>query len=98
MDANGPGYACMDLVAQHQGIVVAIECKLSYTPEAFVQLERLYFPILRHVYRAPVRGIQLVKHVSRDVPPGLLCDSLEKALRYPPDAIPVLHWLGKGPL
>lgn len=97
-DANGPGLCSPDLVATAEGHVVVLECKLGNYVAADAQLRELYFPVLGWVYRNPVRGIILVRHLSRDIPATRVCTSLTSALARPPDTIPILHWLGRGPI
>ena len=48
-DEKGDGYACPDIVLPEKGLIV--ECKLTYTPIADLQLSRLYLPLLQEVFK-----------------------------------------------
>ena len=97
-DDAGPGFCSPDLVAQQGSWVVVLECKLSNIEEAEIQLEKLYFPVLRVAYGRPTRGIVLVRHLNRQVDRRRITTTLQEALARPPESMPILHWLGKGPL
>jgi hypothetical protein len=47
-DATGEHVACPDIVLPEQKIV--IECKLTYTPIADMQLAQLYLPLVKHIW------------------------------------------------
>jgi hypothetical protein len=47
-DDFGEQFACPDIVLPDQGLV--IECKLTYTPIADMQLAQLYLPLVRHIW------------------------------------------------
>jgi hypothetical protein len=80
-DANGPGYCSPDGVARYQGEIIAVECKLTQTLEAVVQLEQLYRPILEMHFSLPVRTLAVCKNLLRSSPwPGPICSSLGEAL------------------
>lgn len=98
-DAAGRGYCCVDVLASWRGAPVVLECKLTNVPEALTQLRELYLPVVSLAFRAPARGVIVVKHATHVRSAGLpLCTSLEEALELPPEPIPALHWLGSGPL
>ncbi|HXJ94233.1 MAG TPA: hypothetical protein VMT20_15400 [Terriglobia bacterium] len=47
-DANGSGFACPDIVLPERKLIV--ECKLTYTPVADMQLAGLYLPLAKAVW------------------------------------------------
>lgn len=51
VDANGPGYACPDIVVPSRRLL--LECKLSWTTAAVQQVEQLYLPLLSMLYDVP---------------------------------------------
>jgi len=92
-DAKGHGYAQVDFVWVRGGAVVAGEAKLTWRPGAYMQLRRLYFPLLRWLYNSPVGGIVVCKNVTRETPRAEVTQDLEEALeRARRGTIPVLHW------
>jgi hypothetical protein len=97
VDVNGPGICQPDLVLINDEQVIAVECKLTDTPVAVGQLRELYFPILSAVYSRPVGGIIVVKHLRRDsAQPVGFRDAVAEC--YGGKVIPLVHWLGTGPL
>jgi hypothetical protein len=94
IDANGEGYCCPDIIIDHATGLFVLECKLSDREEAKSQLTDLYIPVISHVYARPARGIVVTKVLKRQSS-GIvtsLCEAFQS------NDIPVLHWLGRGPL
>lgn len=97
VDANGKGFAQPDFVLRTKNEVLVVECKLTFTEEAFGQLQELYFPILHYVHRLPVRGIVLTKNLTPSAPPPT--PSFRAAVAASRKGqIPVVHWLGHSSL
>lgn len=98
-DANGTGYCSPDIIlATAQGLIV-LECKLSDTPHAFSQIERLYKPVLQMVFRRPVAGIVVAKHLRAHTDTALVVEDLRSALKFlrdRPGSVPILHWMGRS--
>lgn len=92
------GYCQPDFVMWHNLEIVVFECKLTNVEQATEQLLDLYFPILRAVYRVPVRGIIVTKSVHRCPQLATICSSLDTALKLSTSRVPVLHWIGQGPI
>ena len=68
-DENGKGFACPDIVALREAPVV-FECKLSWNPIAVEQLELLYLPLLRSVFRSDFACVVLCKQFrGAEAPP-----------------------------
>lgn len=92
------GYCQVDFLLWHNLEIVVFECKLTNVEQATEQLLDLYFPILRAVYRVPVRGIIVTKSVHRCPQLATICSSLDTALKLSISRVPVLHWIGQGPI
>jgi hypothetical protein len=92
------GYCQPDVIRVVRDAVYVIECKLTDVELATEQLRDLYFPVLRCAYARPVRGIIAVRSVHRA--PGLahIASSLREALLVSETRVPVLHWIGSGPI
>ena len=95
-DANGHGYCQTDVVVVCPEYIIAFECKLTEVEEAREQLEWLYVPVLQRVFRRPIHGIIVARHLTRNTHTEDVCDSVEAALRAP--RWPILHWIGRGPI
>lgn len=97
-DANGWGLAQPDVIVRGKKNTVVLECKLTDTQGARVQLLGLYKPLLARLWGLPVYGVVVVRHLTRDTEPSLVCDTLMAALGRVKTEIPTVHWLGRGPL
>jgi hypothetical protein len=95
-DANGHGYCQTDVLLLRRDDAVVLECKLTEVEEAQTQLEDLYLPIVRRVYRRPAVGVVVVRHLTKLTNTARVCDSLEAALGM--GSLPILHWIGRGPI
>lgn len=62
-DVSGGHYCQVDFLLHLPDFVVVLECKYSWTREAFVQIENLYVPVLRVAYQKPVFGLQVCKRL-----------------------------------
>lgn len=62
-DRNGSGYAQPDHFIIQPERLVLFECKLSQNSIAWQQMEQLYKPLLGHLFRKPVVGIQAFKRM-----------------------------------
>ena len=74
---------------------MVIEAKLSDYLAARVQLQNLYFPVLRAAYpHLEPFGVVVLKNLEH-VPAGEeIFETLAPALRA--SGVPVIHWLGQG--
>ncbi len=96
-DESGRRFCQTDLVlAMPEGLMV-LECKYTYTEEAWAQLENLYLPVLSAATDRFVVGVQVCKNLRRGVQNVVwtLEDAWNSAVM---DRRTVLHWSGKGPL
>lgn len=95
-DANGHGYCQPDIVVDGHGRVLVVECKLTDIELAQAQLDYLYLPVLREVYRRPVVGLIVVRHLTKVSDRASIHTSLPAALRAGDSRL--VHWLGGTPL
>ena len=101
-DANGHGYCQPDILVIRRDDVVVLECKLTEVDEAEAQLEDLYVHVVRRVYKLPVKGIVVARHLTRLTNTARVYDGLQAALQASdgtlPGHSPILHWIGRGPI
>ena len=93
-DARGHGFAQVDFVFATDEAIVVAEAKLTWTPAAYPQLRKLYFPLLAKFTTLPVGGIVVCQNLTRDTPRRDVVGDLSEALRMArsdPLRIPVLH-------
>ena len=92
-DASGHGFAQADFVFQGD-VVVVVEAKLTWTPSAYVQLRKLYLPLLRGL-GCKVGGVVVCQNLTRETPKGEVVGDINEALRVarasPGGVIPTLH-------
>lgn len=67
-DANGLGWAQTDYFVKLPSGIILFECKLSERPAAWVQLRRLYSPILQTIFSLRPECVQVCKYVTGDGP------------------------------
>jgi hypothetical protein len=93
------GYCQPDVVVPLTGAVLVLECKLRNVEQAEGQLVQLYLPLLRACYARPVWGIIVARSLSALPAGSLVARNLLEALQMAKnDVVPVLHWLGRGPI
>ena len=92
------GYCQPDFLLIEDRAITVIECKLTNVEQATEQLLDLYFPVLRAAYARPVRGIIAVRSVHRAPACAHIANNLRDALDVSEKRVPVLHWIGSGPL
>lgn len=92
-DANGRGGAEPEAFAVLPNEVVLVEVKLTGCRYAHEQLGGLYAPLLSHIYRRPVRGLQICKAITADTP-GPFVDSAEAFLTSSL-SLATWHWPGR---
>jgi hypothetical protein len=93
-DASGHGYAQADFVFTSGPVLVVAEAKLTWTPAAYAQLRRLYFPLLHRLSGLPVGGFVVCQNLTRETARSDVTSDLAEALRRvwrDPTRIPVLH-------
>jgi len=65
-DANGSGFAQPDFYFITDYCLIVLEAKLTQKIQGRLQIDELYRPLLRRIYRLPVVGIQVCKNLTRD--------------------------------
>lgn len=91
-DANGFGFCQTDhLLVTPTGIII-LECKLTQTEKAWVQLDNLYLPVLSAVYSLPVYTIQVCRNL-RYVPTNGLITDLAEFCDAPRKGHWTMHWI-----
>ena len=92
-DSNGHGYAQTDLLWRQGGGVIIGEAKLTWRWEAYVQLRKLYFPLLQGAFGVPVGGVVICRNVTRETPRAEVVGNLSEALDRAREGrmIPTLH-------
>jgi len=87
------------VVVSFTGALLVLECKLKNIEQAQAQLVQLYLPVLRTCYSRDVRAIIVSRSLSA-LPSGcLVARNLLEAIQLTgAGVVPVLHWLGRGPL
>ena len=91
-DSAGHGFAQADFVWQGRGYAVVGEAKLTWRASAYVQLRRLYFPLVQLLLGCPVGGIVVCKNLTRETPRAEVTSDLPLALAATRGGIiPVLH-------
>lgn len=91
-DNNGPGYCSPDLIFEAAGVLWCAECKLTDWAEADFQLARLYLPVLRHIWRGPVRSLVVVKFLTPLTPAPRRVATLDEALSGADASEPPILW------
>lgn len=96
LDANGLGYAEADHIIFLRDRAVILECKLSQTENAALQIKQLYRPLLRKILGEGVliQGVQVCKNLYRECP-GLV-GSLQEVLASNSEDIFTWHHLGRN--
>ena len=92
-DAGGHGFAQVDFLWHLAGAVVVGEAKLTWRPEAYVQLRRLYFPLVAAALGAKVGGVVICKNLTRATPKEEVVWEVGEALWVAAEgrAVPTLH-------
>lgn len=97
-DKNGRGFCQPDIVFSCQGNVYVLEVKLTDIEKASAQLTELYLPVVSMALGTPARGIIVTKYLTRTTPKNLIADCLKSAIAQTQKTIPILHYIGTGPI
>jgi len=91
-DAQGHGFAQVDFLWRQRDYIIVGEAKLTWCTLAYMQLRKLYFPLLRTLFGLPVGGLVVCKNVTRETPRESVTSEVALALRAAQSGfIPVLH-------
>lgn len=91
-DENGLGWARPDIYVLLSDVVLLIECKLTQSMDADVQLLTLYLPLLRSIYQQPILLLQVCKNLR--VVPKKLVEGPEELLQSPGPGVFTWQYLG----
>lgn len=99
LDSSGPGYCQPDIWGPDgKGGIVVLECKLTWTLSARLQIQGLYGPVLEHIFKCPARGVIICKNLLPTTPRGLVYGDLREAMGRATSQNPTIcHWPGKFP-
>lgn len=95
-DVNGAGYCQPDFIRMSNAGIDVLECKYTWTMEAYKQLEGLYCPVLGMIYHLPIRAVQVCKNL---IPESALNSGIDSNLEAALSSNTILrswHWLGTG--
>lgn len=95
-DRNGPGWCQTDwFVPNWQGRSLVFECKYTWTPVGYTQIEQLYRPVVERALGQAVIGVVVCKVLLAETPTGLIESDLSRVLARALAGEPVVwHWLG----
>ena len=79
-DNNGIGKAQPDFLIKRPDFILCLEVKLKENTTGYTQLEKLYIPLLKHIYRKPIYGMLICAHYSMRDTKSI---SVEKMLANP---------------
>ena len=91
-DANGLGWAQPDVYLLFDNLLLLIECKLTQSKSAEVQLLSLYLPLLKKIYQVPILCLQTCKNLR--VVPRKLVDGPGDLLKFPGPGTHTWHYIG----
>src|SRR5258706_3509947 len=99
-DINGFGYCQPDFLLNLHNLAVILECKYTWTPVAWGQMELLYVPVLQRALGKQVIGIQLCKRLVPEAAAGCrIVSNLGNGLILAHGGERVaLHWLENTPI
>ena len=91
-DSNGKGFAQPDFLLHSPDLTLILDAKLSHTPFARPQLEKLYAPLIREFFKTPVLCVE-VCHNPCGVPGAGWVKELEEVFDGDGSFF-VWHWIG----
>lgn len=96
-DANGYGVCQPDLMLRVGDSIVILECKYTWVPGAYWQVEKLYKPVVEAAGGLRAYGVTVCKNLTPEAPKST--PSLEEAIRRAMlgRGESVLHWLAGPP-
>lgn len=95
VDRNGHGWCQTDFLIEGLGCLVVLECKHTWTSEAFRQLNGLYLPVVGLALARPVVGLQVCKNLVSGLS-SCVVGNLERGVELAGLGREVCwHWLGR---
>lgn len=97
-DSNGLGYCQPDLIVKLPDRTWGvIEVKYTWVPEAHLQIEALYLPVIEAARQEPVCGVVACKRLVEGMRGTTVTGDLWHAFQLSAEGRrPVFHWLGKA--
>lgn len=92
-DDRGKGYCEPEAFAVLPHEIILIEVKLTGCRYGHEQMAGLYIPLLSHIFRRPVRGLQICKAINAETP-GPFVDDPNDFLRSNL-TLATWHWPGR---
>ena len=71
-DSRGEAWCQPDIIQFVGSYARVLECKLTWTPVAAIQLRDLYLPIVAKVYNLPTKGLVVCRNLTSKAPPASL--------------------------
>lgn len=99
-DANGRGWCQPDVLLRVGEMIVILECKYTYVPEARGQIVQLYKPVVEAAYGLRAVGVTVCKNLLPQMPNTRVVPGIEEAIRFAltrDSRESVLHWLAGPP-
>jgi len=93
IDKNGHGWCQPDIYLEFKDCIILIECKLTQTENAFLQMKELYVPVLQKVHGKPVYTVQVCKILR--YAPKLRLNCIMEMVDRPRDGEYTWHFLGR---
>lgn len=99
-DANGHGWCQPDFLLEIAGGLLILEVKLSLRLEAQAQIEELYQPVVELALARRAKGVLVTKYLKPETPMDRVVETLSAAqvALLAQGSMPILHWIGRGPL
>lgn len=94
IDQNGRGYAQTDYFLETESNIILFESKLTQRGTALTQMGHLYRPLLQHIFKKPVVGLQVCKNMLWD-PGKWEVREPEALLGYTAEDLFTWHWMGR---
>jgi len=92
-DDNGYGMCSPDIVLDLEDRILVLECKLTQTETARLQIFQLYAPVLSRCWNKPIVGVGVFRNlISKAENPVLNIEHLCKAPLEELDTYYTLHW------
>ena len=97
-DRGGLGVCQTDLLLIARNAAMVLECKYTWDPRAWGQLENLYIPVVSLALRRPVFGAMMCKVLRPESRyESVVCETLKEALEVARTGRrAVVHWTGLG--
>ncbi len=94
-DLNGRGYCQTDFLISLPDRLIVLECKYTWTHMGHLQMEELYFPVIRQMTKKKVSGIVVCKNLLPLMNGIRVVHSLDEALEVSATGVRTAwQWIG----